>query len=182
MAVKPGLVLSEWAWCVVVCAPYKICDVDRDARALGLEPLLLLERTWKKVRCKGKRTREPSDRPLFGSYLIVGLPGPTPEYAALRSVRSVVAFVGVSGRPLHVPAASVAWLIEGASSGLFDRTRKEKPVLFAGDKARVTGGPFIGFEVVVNKDAYMGNVADVDIPLFGRLSHGTIPLEWLVGV
>ena len=178
---QPLLNPSDWTWVVAICAIHQVKEVARDAGTLGFFPLLLMERYWKKVRCGGKRIREPADHPLFGGYLIIGLPGDKPEYGALRSIRGVVGRVQAGTAPLHVPPTIIAHLVEQDRAGVWDLTKKgvEKPVMFEGEWVRITEGPFIGLNAVLAKDAFSGKMADILITLFGQYSNSSMPVSWL---
>lgn len=123
---------------------------------------------------KVKGRREPVERALFEGYLFAALglkadgkPQSMKDLLAVDAVSGLVRLSRDRARP--VALGDVARVLGWEHAGLFDRTRRaERAALFAaGERVRLTGGAFSGFEAVV-VDMSPRQRVRLLVDLFGR--------------
>ena len=108
------LVVSDWSWVVIMCAPHAAFDVEESLVGAGAAPLLIRKREWVKRRYGGVRKREIKESSLFGRYVPVGVKCSS-EWGWLRGVRDVGGVLKVEDRALVVPVRVIEGL--GGSGG-----------------------------------------------------------------
>lgn len=130
-------------WYAVQCNPN--CEEKAVAGLLerGFVAYLPRETKWHRATRRGKAEaqRVPKSRPLMTGYLFVGLCRLQSVYS-VRQTDGVRALVGACGTPAQIPERFIAKLIDREERGYFDHTRPITARHKAGDKVKVTEGPF----------------------------------------
>jgi len=122
-------------WYAAYTAPRHEKSAARQLQLSQLEcflPLYSTVRRWK------NRTRVRLDLPLFPSYVFVRMT--RREYARALAVPGIINLVGSGRSPSPLPDSD----IESLRHGLPDGKVAPHPFLVAGEKARITCGPFAG--------------------------------------
>ena len=91
----------------------------------------------------GGRVRQVEES-LFPGYLFVQLDSQG-NWSSLRSTRGVSRLVGFNGDPLPVPEPLIEQLRQRSGQGI---AKAVVPVLQAGEKVRITDGPFAELEAI----------------------------------
>lgn len=161
-------------WYVVRTHPHKEAQVEAVLRARGVEVYLPLILGRRKDRY-GQRLPEP----LFPCYLFARLAVPSQEWLAARSAPGVTYFLGtrVGKEPAAVPDDLVAEVRAQAEARL---RRGWLPDFKAGDRVRITTGPFAGLEGVFDGLLSPKGRSRVFIEMLSRLVPVEVEADLLV--
>ena len=131
---------SALNWYLLQCKPRQDARAVENLQRQGyacFRPLLQREKLT------GGRLRKVEES-LFPGYLFIQLDAQG-NWAPLRSTRGVSRLVVFSGYPLAVPAGLIEQLRERSQQTI---TEPAMPVLVAGEKVRITDGPFAELEAI----------------------------------
>ncbi len=165
---------SRPQWYVVRTHPRKEAQVEALLRARGVEAYLPLILGRRKDR-HGQRLAEP----LFPCYLFARLSVPSQEWLAARSAPGVCYFLGmrVGKEPVAVPDG----LVEEVRAQVEARLRRGwLPDYKAGDRVRITAGPFAGLEGVFDGLLSPKGRSKVFVEMLSRLVPVEIEVDLLV--
>lgn len=126
------------------------------------------------------RLIEGSMQPVIYGYVMVQS-DPHPEIlVAFKGVEDVIDVLGGADRPMRVTAQEINRFKAMAEAGAYDWTAPSRLVVKAGDKLRVTAGPF-GSMVCIAQTASARGKGDVvvSVNVFGRETPVTVPLAML---
>lgn len=152
-------------WFVIRSATRRELHAEENLVEAGFGVYCPRLRTERKARGK----REAVERALFEGYLFAAL-GDGQAMRDLLAVDAVSGLVRLSrDRARPVALGDVARVLGWEQAGLFDRTRRgERVALFAaGERVRLAGGAFAGFEAVV-VDMSPRQRVRLLVDLFGR--------------
>jgi transcription antitermination factor NusG len=117
---------------------------------------------------RGRHRKPQRDIPVprFGRYFFVRCAMSAPLLDAIRHTNGVAEILRACGtnEPVAVPDEQIAWL---KVNKLDDKAVENFPA--KGDRIRIKGGPFMGFEGVVRQIDKRG-VLSLDVDMFGRLA------------
>jgi transcription antitermination factor NusG len=114
-------------------------------RARGFEVFVPVARRWVRNR-RGKRIWRHLERPLFPSYVFVGIrPGDLSWRFRLRWLDGIQSIVTSSGLPADIPARHVAGLYDEVTAGIHDEDRRPR---------RVEAYELVGKTVLVDVGSY----------------------------
>jgi transcription termination/antitermination protein NusG len=126
------------------------------------------------------RVIEGSMQPVIYGYVMVQS-DPHPEMlVAFKGVDQVIGVLGGADRPMRVTAQEINRFKAMAEAGAYDWTAPSGLVVKAGDKLRVTAGPFLSFKAVAQTASVKGKGdVVVSVNVFGRETPVTMPLAML---
>lgn len=116
---------------------------------------------------------------IYGYVLVQSEPNPE-VLVAFKGVEDVIDVLGGADRPMRVTAQEISRFKAMAEAGAYDWTAPSGLVVKAGDKLRVTAGPFASF-IAVAQTASVRGKGDVvvSVNVFGRETPVTVPLAIL---
>lgn len=129
--------ISESEWYLVQCKPRQ----DERAELNLVNQSLLCFRPLHKVERIRHGKRVLLDEPLFPGYLFVSLRKDNPCWATIRSTRGVNRLVSFAGQPARVDDSII--------QSIHQRLQPQvKPAFQAGQRVRITEGPFRELEAI----------------------------------
>lgn len=107
-----------------------------------------------------------SERKFFPGYVLVKMELSDETYHLIRNTSKVTGFLGSGNRPMPVPDAEVARIINQVQEG----TERPKPVISfeIGEQVRVSDGPFASFSGLVEEVDSDRARLKVAVSIFGR--------------
>lgn len=126
-------------WYLIQCRPKQEQRAQEHLQNQGFEsflPRLQAERIK-----KGKR--QHCDEPLFPGYLFIRLDPQTQNWSTIRSTRGVRQLVQFGGHPAEVPQDIITELQQQQQ-----KQTEPAPALQAGQKLRITQGPFAQLQAI----------------------------------
>lgn len=125
-----------------------------------------------KVMRAGRRRERILELPLLVRYIFIEME-PDDSWMDVTDTDGVGDFLrGAAGEPQIVPRAAIEDLMAAEDMGLFDETRKDKPIFWPGEHVQIIDGPFAGLPAEVER-AISGETAKVLLTMFG----GRVPLH-----
>lgn len=183
--VPPSGAIDYCKWYVCTTQPQAEMRAAESLRREGISAYAPCEYFWRRpVRQNLRMPRRQIQRPLFRSYLFVGIPGVLDDYTLSvlrerdlegRNRHGLVAILGsLYGRPMPLDGEGKAFLTREARIERGEETRSGDPdeALKVGDYLRIKTGPFATFK---------GTVAAVD-PTTERLLVQVSMLSKLVPI
>lgn len=114
----------------------------------------------------GKKTE--TERKIFPGYILVRMDY-TDEYGLLiRKTPKVAGFVGVAkdSRPVPVPQKDIDAILQQVQQS--KEKAKHKVEFEAGERVRITDGPFLDFNATIEEVLYNKTKLRVNVQIFGR--------------
>ncbi|MDP8260192.1 MAG: transcription termination/antitermination protein NusG [Candidatus Gygaella obscura] len=107
-----------------------------------------------------------SQRKFFPGYILIEVDLSEATYLAIKATPGVTGFIGLGKRPSSLPQAEVDNIIKRSR----DTENKPSPkVMFqAGEAVRVTEGPFMNFNGVIEDVSSEKGKVKVGVSIFGR--------------
>lgn len=141
---QSDLVMMQWL--LILCKPNQHHIAQRSLSRLGCEVFLPL--TYSQHRWRGRMRQEL--RPVFPSYLFVGLDPARPFWQPIRSTQGVSRVIGFGTQgPAKVPAEIVMGLMARCDAdGVLRRLEESFSV---GDRIRIISGPFTDFVTTIEQ-------------------------------
>ncbi|MBI5450714.1 MAG: transcription/translation regulatory transformer protein RfaH [Gammaproteobacteria bacterium] len=134
------------AWYAIQTKPRQERRALEHLQNQGYECLLL--------QCQRERVRQGArallDEPLFPRYLFIRLNSVDSNWGPIRSTRGVIGLVCFGGIPAVLP--------DGVVEGLAQRMIVKEHLFCAGDRVRISDGPFAGLEGIFAQEDGMARV------------------------
>lgn len=149
-------------WHALAVAPGRERRAELGLRRLGLITCLPITMRYRKSFGKLRRPiLVPYRYALMPGYVLIGStdPMPWPAVRKVKGVRGPVMFDGLIGTLTSIEVDRIRAMSKTVAS-------PSRRTLQVGDAARVTDGPFIGFESLIR--SIRGDAVTVSLRLFGR--------------
>lgn len=118
--------------------------------------------------------------PVIHGYVMIQS-DPAPDIlVAFKGVPDVLGVLGGAEKPMRVTAKEISRFKAMAEAGAYDWEAPSDMIVTAGEKMKVKGGPFDGFDAVAVTPSTKGKGdVVVSINVFGRETAVTLPLAML---
>ncbi len=119
-------------------------------------------------------------QPVIYGYVLVQSDPCAEVLVAFKGLDEVIGILGGAEKPMRVTAQEISRFKAMAEAGAYDWEAPSALVVRAGDRLKVTGGPFDGFEAEAATSSCKGKGdVVVSVNVFGRETPVTMPLAML---
>lgn len=107
-----------------------------------------------------------SERKFFPGYLLVEMELNEQTYILIKGTPGVTGFIGVGRKPLPLPETEVETILKRAAE---TQVKPSPKIIFqAGEQVRVTDGPFVNFNGIIEEVYPEKGKIKVCVSIFGR--------------
>lgn len=149
--------------------------VEKDLQAYSIEALVPMRKgkTWER---RGRKI-EGRPMPVIHGYVLVRFMPDIYAMQAICSVDRVIGFLRAGEEPKRISNSEVKRFYQRAMAGEYD-WKANAPTYIAGEKVRITDGPFEGHlaEVVTPNGSQKADLIVVTVEIFGTQTPVTLPL------